>query len=265
MEKNTEPDNTLLEGKNPVWEALKANRPIEKILILKTIQQESVRGITGLAHSKKIKVEFVPKERLDALSSTLRHQGVIAVCAARRYEELDNVLDTIKQQGKTPFVILLDEVQDPHNLGAVIRTAECAGAQAVVVTQHNSAGLTPATGRASAGAIEHVPVCKAQNLEQTIEKLKEQGIWVVGADPQGKPAWELDLTGPVALVVGGEDGGVRRLVLEKCDFLAGLPMYGKINSLNVSVAAGILMYEVVRQRGTSAGVIPRRDHPPSGN
>lgn len=238
----------MLEGRNPVWEALKAERPIERIILSKTVNQESVRGITGLARSRNIKIEFAPNEKLDVMSSTGRHQGVIAVCAARAYAELDDVLDGVKQQGKTPFIVLLDEVQDPHNLGAVIRTAECAGAQAVVVTQHNSVGLTPAVARASAGAVEHVPVCKVQNLAQTIEKLKERGVWVVGADAEAKPAWEMDLTGPVALVVGGEGGGVRRLVLEKCDFLAGLPMFGKINSLNASVAAGILMYEVVRQR-----------------
>lgn len=238
----------LIEGKNTVWEALKAERPIDKIMLAKTIAQESVRGITGLARSRNIKVEFVPKERLDAMSATGRHQGVIAVCAARGYAELDQVLDDVQKAGKTPFIVLLDEVQDPHNLGAVIRTAECAGAQAVVITQHNSAGLTPAAGRASAGAVEYVPVCRAQNLAQTIEKLKERGIWVVGADMGGKPAYEIDMTGPIALVVGGEDRGVRRLVLEKCDHVAGLPMLGKLNSLNASVAAGVLMYEVVRQR-----------------
>ena len=248
MEQNDQAFN-MIEGKNPVWEALKAERSIEKLLIAKTVQQESVRGITGLARSRGIKIEFAPKEKLDSLSATGRHQGVIAVCAAHAYAELDDVLDAVKQEGRTPFLILLDEVQDPHNLGAIIRTAECAGAQAVVVTQHNSAGLTPAVGRASAGAIEHVPVCKVQNLVRAIESLKERGIWVVGADMEGKLAYELDLKGPIALVIGGEGGGVRRLALEKCDFVAKLPMLGKINSLNASVAAGILMYEVVRQRG----------------
>jgi 23S rRNA (guanosine2251-2'-O)-methyltransferase len=255
MEKSSEAD-TLLEGKNSVWEALKAERPIDRILFSKTIAQESIRGITGLARSRGVKIEFVPKEKLDAISSTGKHQGVIAVCAAQPYAELDSVLDTLETQGKTPFIVLLDEVQDPHNLGAVIRTAECAGAQAVVITQHNSAGLTPAAARASAGAAEHVPVCRVQNLARAVESLKERGIWVVGVDMQGKPAWEADLTGPVALVVGGEDGGVRRLVLEKCDFLAGLPMFGKINSLNTSVAAGILMYEVVKQRGNPHAPAP---------
>jgi 23S rRNA (guanosine2251-2'-O)-methyltransferase len=245
----------LLEGRNPVWEALKAERPIEKIILSRTINRESVRGIEGLARSRKIKVEFAPAEKLDALSATGRHQGVVAICAAKQYDDLDAVLNNVQEKGLTPFIILLDEIQDPHNLGAVIRTAECAGAQAVVVTQHNSAGLTPAVARASAGAVEHVPVCKAHNLAQTIEALKKRGVWVVGADMQGKPAWELDLTGPLALVVGGEGSGVRRLVLEKCDFLAGLPMRGKIGSLNASVAAGILMYEVVRQRGSP--------HPPA--
>lgn len=247
METNKEPIN-LLEGKNPVWEALKAERPIEKLLISKTINQDTVRGITGLARSRNIKIEFAPKEKLDALSSTGRHQGIIAICAAREYAELDDVLDRVKQEGKTPFIILLDEVQDPHNLGAIIRTAECVGAQAVVVTQHNSAGLTPAAGRASAGAIEHVPVCKAINLAQTIDKLKERGLWVIGADMGGKLAYEVDMTGPIALVVGGEDRGVRRLVLEKCDHVARLPMAGKLNSLNASVAAAVMMYEAVRQR-----------------
>lgn len=247
MDKRNAADS-LLEGKNPVWEALKAGRPIEKILIAKSVSPESVRGITGIARGRRVKVEYLPKERLDTLSPSGRHQGVIAYCAAHSYADLGDVLDGIAQVGKTPFIVLLDEVQDPHNLGAVIRTAECAGAQAVVITERNSAGLTPAVARASMGAVEHVPVCRAQNLARTIEELKERGIWAVGADMSGKPAWQADLTGPVALVVGGEDGGVRRLVLEKCDLVVGLPMAGKVNSLNVSVAAGVMMYEVVRQR-----------------
>lgn len=247
MERKPEQGN-LLEGRNPVWEALKAERPIDRILLAKTVSQDSVRGITGLARARGIKVEFVPRERLDALSVTGRHQGVIAMSAERAYADLDDVLAAVEEAGKAPFLVLLDEVQDPHNLGAVIRTAECAGAQAVVIPQHNSAGLTPAAGRASAGAVEYVPVCRVPNLAAAIDKLKQRGIWVVGADMEGTPAYSIDLTGPVALVVGGEDKGVRRLVLEKCDHVASLPLYGRLNSLNASVAAGVLMYEVVRQR-----------------
>ena len=245
---NQENSEEYLEGKNPVWEALKAERPIEKLFVAKTIQQESVRGILGAARVRKVKIEFVPKERLDQLSTTGRHQGLIAVCAAHGYADLDTVLDAVQAEGRVPFIVLLDEVQDPHNLGAIIRTAECSGAQAVVITQHNSAGLTPAAGRASAGAVEHVPVCRVVNLVAAIERLKERGVWIIGADMDGSLAYEIDMTGPIAIVVGGEDRGVRRLVLEKCDHVTRLPMLGKLNSLNASVAAGVLMYEAVRQR-----------------
>ncbi len=248
MQENT-PETNLLEGKNAVWEALKAERPIEKILLSKTINQESVRGITGLARGRNIKIEWAPKEKLDTLSTTGRHQGVLAVCAAHTYADLDEVLDGLKDSAYPPLIVLLDEIQDPHNLGAIIRTAECAGAQAVVIPQHNSAGLTPAAGRASAGAIEHVPVCRVPNLAAAIERLKERGLWVVGGDMDGKPVYEIDLTGPIALVIGSEEHGIRRLVREKCDHVASLPMLGKLNSLNASVAAGVLLYEAVRQRG----------------
>lgn len=248
MQKETQEPQTLLEGKNAVWEALKAEKPIEKILLSKTIQQESVRGITGLARARKIKIEFAPKERLDALSSTGHHQGVIALAAAQEYALLEDVLAGIAASGRVPFVVLLDEVQDPHNLGAIVRTAECSGAQAIIIPQHNSAGLTPAAARASAGAVAHVPVCRVVNLGAAIERLKELGYWIVGADMGGKLAYELDFTGPIALVIGGEDRGIRRLIQEKCDFIARLPMLGELNSLNASVAAGVLMYEVVRQR-----------------
>ncbi len=248
MQENT-PETNLLEGKNAVWEALKAERPIEKILLSKSINQESVRGITGLARGRNIKIEWAPKEKLDGLSTTGRHQGVLAVCAAHTYADLDEVLDSLKDSAYPPLIVLLDEIQDPHNLGAIIRTAECAGAQAIVIPQHNSAGLTPAAGRASAGAIEHVPVCRVPNLAAAIERLKERGLWVVGGDMDGKPVYDIDLTGPIALVIGSEENGIRRLVREKCDHVASLPMLGKLNSLNASVAAGVLLYEAVRQRG----------------
>lgn len=251
MENKIEEKN-LLEGKNPVWEALKAEKPIEKIILSKTINQESVRGITGLAHTRNIKIEWAPKEKLDALSGTGRHQGVIAICGAHEYADLDEVLDAVRDKGLVPFIVLLDEIQDPHNLGAVIRTAECSGAQAVVITQHNSVGLTSAVGRASAGAIEHVPVCKALNMAATIEKLKERGLWIIGSDTEGTLAYDIDLKGPIALVIGSEDKGIRRLVLEKCDYVARLPMLGRLSSLNASVAAGVLMYETVRQRSGSS-------------
>ncbi len=252
MQKETQQPEGMLEGKNAVWEALKAEKPIEKILLAKTIQQESVRGITGLARARKIKVEFVPKERLDSLSATGRHQGVIALSAAQEYAVFEDTLAAIAASGKVPLVVLLDEVQDPHNLGAIVRTAECAGAQAVIIPQHNSAGLTPAAGRASAGAVAHVPVCRVVNLVAAMERLKELGYWVVGADMEGTLAYEVDFTGPIALVVGGEDKGLRRLTRENCDHIARLPMLGQLNSLNASVAAGVLLYEVVRQR-TAAG------------
>ena len=248
MEQKTT-ENNLLEGKNAVWEALKAERPIERILLSKTIEQQSVRAITGAARARKIKLEWVPKERLDALSATGRHQGILAYAAAHAYADLETVLDTLDASPYPPLIVLLDEIQDPHNLGAIIRSAECAGAQAVIIPQHNSAGLTPAAGRASAGAIEHIPVCRVPNLAAAIDRLKERGMWVVGADMEGKPVYEVDLKGPIAVVIGSEEHGIRRLVREKCDHIASLPLLGKVASLNASVAAGVLLYEAVRQRG----------------
>lgn len=248
MEQKTT-DTNLLEGKNAVWEALKAERPIERILLSKTIDQQSVRAITGAARARKIKMEWVPKERLDALSATGRHQGILAYAAAHSYADLETVLDTLDASPYPPLLVLLDEIQDPHNLGAIIRSAECAGAQAVIIPQHNSAGLTPAAGRASAGAIEHIPVCRVPNLAAAIDRLKERGLWVVGADMEGKPVYEVDLKGPIAVVIGSEEHGIRRLVREKCDHIASLPLLGKVASLNASVAAGVLLYEAVRQRG----------------
>ncbi|MDD4796835.1 MAG: 23S rRNA (guanosine(2251)-2'-O)-methyltransferase RlmB [Eubacteriales bacterium] len=238
----------LIEGRNPVWEALKSERPIEKILLSKTINQQDVARITALARRSRIKLEWAPREKLDQLSMTGRHQGVIAVAAARAYADFDTELARVLQSGDTPFLLLLDEISDPHNLGAIIRTAECVGAQFVVIPEHRSAGLTGAVERASAGAVEHLPVCRVTNLVRAIDTLKQSGIWVVGADMDGSLAYEADLKRPLALVIGSEGQGIRRLVKEACDFIVRLPMQGKIGSLNASVAAGALLYEAVRQR-----------------
>lgn len=241
-------NNEQIEGRNPVWEALKSGRPIERILISKTIHQQDVAGITALARRSRIKLEWAPKEKLDHLSVTGRHQGIIAVAAAREYADFDTELSRVLESSETPFLVLLDEIADPHNLGAIIRTAECTGAQFIVIPEHRSAGLTGTVERASAGAVEHLPVCRVTNLVRAIETLKQNGIWVIGADMDGSLAYEADLRRPLALVIGAEGQGIRRLVKESCDLTVRLPMKGKIGSLNASVAAGALMYEVVRQR-----------------
>ncbi|MDD3243266.1 MAG: 23S rRNA (guanosine(2251)-2'-O)-methyltransferase RlmB [Eubacteriales bacterium] len=241
-------NNELIEGRNPVWEALKSGRPIEKILLAKTINQQDVAGITALARRSRIKLEWAPKEKLDQLSVTKRHQGVLAVAAVREYADLDTELQRVLESGELPFIVVLDEIEDPHNLGAIIRTAECMGAQFIVIPERRSAGLTAAVERASAGAVEHVPVCRVTNLVRAIDTLKQAGIWIMGADMNGKPAYETDFAQPLALVIGSEGEGMRRLVREACDGIVSLPMSGKTGSLNASVAAGALMYEVVRQR-----------------
>ena len=247
MQENT-PETNLLEGKNAVWEALKAERPIEKILLSKTINQESVRGITGLARGRNIKIEWAPKEKLDTLSTTGRHQGVLAVCAAHTYADLDEVLDGLKDSAYPPLIVLLDEIQDPHNLGAIIRTAECCGAHGVIVPERRSAGLNPAAVKASAGALSYILVARVGNLSRTLADLKEKGLWVIGCDMSGGDIREADLSGPMALVVGSEGEGISHLVLEGCDKVVSIPLKGQIASLNASVAAGIALYEVMRTR-----------------
>lgn len=247
------PEN-LLAGLNPVREALRSGRPVDKILLAQGERSSRTGEIMALAREKGVPVLKVDRTRLDTLSGNSRHQGVLAYTAAREYSTLEQILDAA---GDSPFILLLDEINDPHNLGAILRTAEAAGVHGVVIPRRRSVSLTPTVARVSAGAVEHVPVARVANLAQTIDMLKERGLWVVGADAGGPDLyWRARLDGPLALVVGGEDKGLGRLVREKCDLLVRLPMAGKINSLNASVAAALLMYEVLRQRAA-----PERNQP----
>ncbi|NTW05309.1 MAG: 23S rRNA (guanosine(2251)-2'-O)-methyltransferase RlmB [Peptococcaceae bacterium] len=240
------PENILV-GINPITEALKGERPIDKILLSQEERGGRLGEIVGMAKEKGIPLIRVNKSKLDSITGDARHQGVMAYVAAHEYSSLEDILSN---GGENPLLLLLDEINDPHNLGAILRTAEAAGVDGVVIPKRRSVTLTPTVARISAGAIEHVPVARIVNMSQTIDFLKEQGLWIVGADANGsKNIWESNLDGPLAIVIGGEDKGLGRLISEKCDFLVSLPMMGKINSLNASVAAALIMYEARRQRG----------------
>lgn len=237
-----------IEGRNAVLEAFRAGKTIDKIYIMKDCQDGPIRSIVKEAKKTDAVLNFVPRERLDQLSETGKHQGVIAYAAAYRYAEVEELLGRAKERGEDPFLILLDNVEDPHNLGAVIRTANLAGAHGVIIPKRRAVGLTAAVAKTSAGAIHYTPVAKVTNLSQTIEELKKKGLWFVCADMGGESMYRLNLTGPIGLVIGSEGEGVSRLVKETCDMVASIPMKGEIGSLNASVAAGILAYEIVRQR-----------------
>ena len=238
-----------IEGKNPVLEALKSGRTVEKLLIARGSTEGSVREIYRRARDSRIVIQEVDRQRLDEISQSGAHQGVIAYVTPYHYAEVEDMLARAKERGEAPFLVVLDEITDPHNLGAVIRTAECCGAHGVIIPKRRSVGLTPAAIKASAGAVEYLPVAKVTNIVRTLEDLKQRGIWIAGADVQGTGYTVQDLRGPIALVIGSEGKGIGRLIREKCDFLIKIPLKGRIESLNASVAAGILMYEVVRQRG----------------
>ncbi len=240
------PDN-LLAGLNPVREALQSGRPVDRVLLAQGEKSGRLGEIITLARERGVPVQRADRARMDAISGSTRHQGVLAYTAAREYTSLEEILG---RAGDSPFLVLLDEINDPHNLGAVLRTAEAAGVHGVVIPRRRSVSLTPTVARVSAGAVEYVPVARVANLTQTMEKLKSLGIWVVGADAGGRELyWQARLDGPLALVVGGEGKGLGRLVREKCDFLVQIPMTGRLNSLNASVAAALIMYEALRQRG----------------
>lgn len=244
-----------VEGRNPVCEALRAGRPIQRIFVSDDENRGPVGELIALARKQGIPVDRVTKVALDRRSVTGAHQGIIAMTAAKEYADLHTVLQEAEARHEVPLLLLCDGLEDPHNLGALLRTADAVGAHAVVIPTRRSVGLTATVAKTSAGAIEHVPVCRITNMAQTISALKEQGIWVVGADMTGqKLLWEADLTGPLAIVVGGEGQGVSRLVAERCDLVVRLPMQGKINSLNASVAGSIMLYAVLQQRIGSAQV-----------
>lgn len=237
-----------IEGRNAVIEAYRAGRPIDKLFILDGCQDGPILTIKREAKAKQTPVKFVTKERLDQLSETGKHQGVIAYAAAYEYATVEEILDNARQKGEAPFLFLLDNIEDPHNLGAIIRTANLAGAHGVIVPKNRAAGLTAVVAKTSAGALNFTPVARVTNLAKTIEELKKECIWFVCADMGGTTMYDLNLKGPIGLVIGNEGEGVGRLVKEKCDMVASIPMKGDIDSLNASVAAGVLAYEIVRQR-----------------
>lgn len=241
-------ENFMIEGRNAVIEAFRAGRTIDRLYVLDGCKDGPVLTIKREAAKKGCPIKYVAKERLDQLSETGKHQGVVACAAAYAYAEVEDMLRRAKEKGEAPFLLLLDGIEDPHNLGAIIRTANLAGAHGVIIPKNRAVGLTATVAKASAGALNYTPVARVTNLGQTIEALKKQGMWFVCADMDGTRMYDLDLKGPVGLVIGSEGGGVGRLVREKCDFTAAIPMQGDIDSLNASVAAGILAYEIVRQR-----------------
>lgn len=238
-----------IEGRNAVLEAFRSGKTIDKLFVLDGCKDGPVQTILREAKKHDTIVNFVAKERLDQLSETKKHQGVIAMAAAYDYATVEDILQNAKDKGEPPFIILLDNIEDPHNLGAIIRTANLAGAHGVIIPKRRAVGLTGTVARTSAGAVNYTPVAKVTNLTNTIKELKEEGLWFVCADMGGTRMYDLDLKGPIGLVVGNEGEGVSKLVKENCDFVASIPMKGDIDSLNASVATGVLAYEIVRQRG----------------
>ncbi|WP_028609677.1 23S rRNA (guanosine(2251)-2'-O)-methyltransferase RlmB [Paenibacillus harenae] len=239
----------IIAGKHPVLEALRSGRELNKIWIADGAQKSLTQPIVAEAKKNSIVVQFVDKRKLDSLAPGVTHQGVVAQAAAFAYVEVEELLDRAGKLGETPFILLLDEIEDPHNLGSILRTAECTGVHGVIIPKRRSAGLTATVLKTSAGAAEHVPVARVTNLAQTIDKLKEAGVWVAGTDVSAsQDVYKMKFDMPLAIVIGNESKGMGRLIKEKCDFLVKLPMLGQLNSLNASVAAGVLMYEVVRQR-----------------
>ena len=239
-----------IEGRNAVLEAFRSGKTIDKLFVLDGCQDGPVKSIIREAKKTDAIINFVDKERLDRLAGTGHHQGVVAQAAAYEYAEVEDILKAAKDKGEAPFIFILDEIEDPHNLGAIIRTANQAGAHGVIIPKRRAEGLTATVAKTSAGAINYTPVAKVTNISKTIEDLKKQGMWFVCADMDGTTMYDLNLTGPIGLVIGNEGSGVGRLVKEKCDFVASIPMKGDIDSLNASVAAGVLAYEIVRQRMT---------------
>ena len=237
-----------IEGRNAVIEAFRSGKTIDKLYILENCQDGPIMTIKREAGKQDCIVKYLKREKLDQISETGNHQGVIAVTSAYEYSTVEDMLNKAREKGEDPFLFLLDNIEDPHNLGAIIRTANLAGAHGVIIPKNHAVGLTAAVARTSAGALNYTPVAKVTNLSKTIEELKKEGLWFVCADMDGTTMYELDLKGPIGLVVGSEGEGVSRLVKEKCDMVASIPMKGDIDSLNASVAAGVLAYEVVRQR-----------------
>ncbi|MCR8645816.1 23S rRNA (guanosine(2251)-2'-O)-methyltransferase RlmB [Paenibacillus sp. N1-5-1-14] len=242
-------EEDYIAGKHSIIEALRAGRPINKIWIAENAQKALTQPIIAEAKNHGIIVQFIDKRKLDQMVPDVQHQGVVAQAAAYEYVTIEHILDVAKQKGEDPFILILDEIEDPHNLGSILRTADCTGVHGVIIPKRRAVGLTATVSKISAGAVEYVPVARVTNIAQTIERLKELGVWVAGTDVAApENVYRNNFKMPLALVIGNEGKGVGRLIKEKCDFLVKLPMHGQINSLNASVAAGVLMYEVVRQR-----------------
>ena len=241
-------NESRIEGRNAVLEAFRSGKTIDKLYLQDGCKDGPIQTILREAKKKDTIVNYVSRERLDMMSETGKHQGVSAMAAAYAYAEVEDILENARKKGEPPFVILLDNIEDPHNLGAIIRTANLAGAHGVIIPKRRAAGLTGTVAKASAGALNYTPVAKVTNLVATMKDLKDQGLWFVCADMDGTSMYDLDLKGPIGLVIGNEGEGVGKLVKENCDFVASIPMKGDIDSLNASVAAGVLAYEIVRQR-----------------
>lgn len=243
-----ERNENQLEGRNAILEALRNDRDMEKLFVLRGNVEGTIKKIIAQASQKGVVIQEVSRQKLDELSQTKNHQGVIAIVSSHNYAEIEDILQNAKDKGEPPFIVILDGITDPHNLGAIIRTAECAGAHGVIIPKRRSVGLNATVGKTSAGAIEYMPVARVTNIVKTMEQLKKQGLWFACADMKGLDYFDTDMKGALGLVIGSEGEGVSRLVKENCDFTVAIPMYGKIASLNASVAAGLLMYEIVRQR-----------------
>ena len=241
-------DSLAIEGRNAVLEAFRSGKTIDKLYILDGCTDGAVSSIRREAKKAGTIVKFVDTKRLDQISVTGKHQGVIAFAAAYDYSEIEDIFEKASASGQDPFILVLDNIEDPHNLGAIIRSANVAGAHGVIIPKNRAVGLTATVAKTSAGALNYTPVVKVTNISKTIEELKKRGMWFVCADMDGEPMYNLDLTGPIGLVIGNEGSGVSRLVREKCDMVASIPVNGEIESLNASVAAGVLSYEIVRQR-----------------
>ncbi|KXZ38962.1 23S rRNA (guanosine2251-2'-O)-methyltransferase [Alkalithermobacter thermoalcaliphilus JW-YL-7 = DSM 7308] len=240
-----------IEGRNPVIEALKSDRYIEKIMVSTSAKEGSINKIVKMAKEKGIVVQYVDKVKLNEISQSHSHQGVIAIASDYKYFDIDELLQIPKEKNEDPFFIILDEITDPHNLGSIIRTADAVGAHGIIIPKRRSATITPTVIKSSAGAAEYVPICKVTNIVNAIKKLKENGVWIVGTDMDGDIHYEKDLTGAVGLVIGSEGFGISRLVKENCDFIVKIPMVGNVSSLNASVACSIVLYEIFRQREKS--------------
>ena len=253
VSKISESDECLAVGRNAVNELLSGERDIEKIYIQRGEREGSLKLLVAMARERKIPISELEKARLDSLSKGLSHQGIIAVAAEHNYSSVDEIIAYAKEKGESPVVILLDGVEDPHNLGAIIRSAECCGAHGVIIPKRRAVGLTPVVSKASAGAIEHMRVAKVTNLAQTVDELKERGFWIYGADMGGKEYYSTDFSGAVCLVLGSEGFGISRLVREKCDFIVSIPLYGNVNSMNVSCAGAVLFAEIAKQKKQNGG------------